>query len=127
MISDADKPSGYYAVPQPYEGAEYTYLKGTTANSTHWTMTARCQGCTRWSSADGDFNLENENEAVLAYACSSVPPEERTSNTSSFNIHEQFGIWSHNLAIAKNASFSDWIKNNPYQENGTFVEKRFYA
>ncbi|KAF2734811.1 CBD9-like protein [Polyplosphaeria fusca] len=103
---------GYYATPGAYDGATYTYLPGTSANSTHWQLTARCQGCTRWSSADGDFNLENQTEAVLAYACSSVAPDDKTSNTSAFNIHEQFGIWSHDLTIAKNASFGEWVKGN---------------
>lgn len=121
--------SGYFAVPQSYEGAEYTYLKGTTANATHWQVTARCQGCTRWSSVDGDFNLENESEAVLAYACSSVAPDEPASNTSTFNIHEQFGIWNHDLKFAKNASFANWTKNNPFEENekSEGVEKTSYA
>jgi hypothetical protein len=113
-----------------YEGAELTYLKGTTANSTHWQVTARCQGCTRWSSADGDFNLETEDQAILAYACSSVTPDRPTSNMSMFNIHERFGIWSHDLTFAKNASFADWLKSNKYEEmekRDEIVEKRFYG
>lgn len=122
--------SGYYAVPLPYDGAEHTYLKGTTSNATHWQVTARCQGCTRWSSADGDFNLETGSDAILAYACSSVAPDEPASNTSQFNIHEQFGIWNHNLSFGKSASFADWIKNNPYESVGNrseVVEKRWSA
>jgi hypothetical protein len=45
-------------------------------------------------------------------------------------MHEQFGIWSHDLSIAKNESFADWIKNNPYEEteqSEEVVERRFYA
>ncbi|KAF1966107.1 CBD9-like protein, partial [Bimuria novae-zelandiae CBS 107.79] len=109
---------GYYATPGPYEGAMYTYLPGTTTNATHWQLTARCQGCTQWSSTDGDFNLNNETYAILAYTCSSMPPDDKTSNTSMFNVHEQFGIWSHDLTIAKNASFSEWVKGNFSMKRG---------
>ncbi|KAF1994173.1 iron reductase domain protein [Amniculicola lignicola CBS 123094] len=107
---------GYYAVPYPNENAEYTYLQGTTANETHWQVTTRCQGCTKWSSADGDFDLHTQTEAVVAYACSSVPPEEPKNNGSLFNIHEQFGIWSHDLTIAKNGSFAAWVVGNKYEQ-----------
>ncbi|KAF2265368.1 CBD9-like protein, partial [Lojkania enalia] len=115
---------GYYAVPLPYDGATYTYLVGTTSNDTHWQITTRCQGCTQWSSADGDFNLQNETEAVFAYACSSVPPDDPASNSSTFNIHEQFGIWGHDLSGAKNASFSEWVEKNSYTET---QERRWSA
>lgn len=125
--NNAPPRSQYYAVPSPYEGAEYTLLKGTTTNATHWQVTARCRGCTSWSSADGDFNLHNDDQAILAYACSSVTPDEKTSNTSTFNIHEQFGIWSHELSFAKNESFGDWVKANEVQEEGEVVERRWYA
>lgn len=100
--------SGYYAVPLPFEGATYTALH-TSADADGWSITARCQGCTQWSSADGDFNIQNEDFAVLAYACSSVAPDTPSSNTSTFNIHEQFGIWGHDLTLARNASFGSWV------------------
>ncbi|KAF2015249.1 iron reductase domain protein [Aaosphaeria arxii CBS 175.79] len=105
----------YYAVPQQYDGAEHTYLKGTTSNDTHWQVTARCQGCTRWSSADGDIDITTVSETVFAYACSSYAPDTPNSNTSQFNIHEQFGIWNHNLDLGRSESFGDWIRNNPYE------------
>ncbi|KAF2864737.1 hypothetical protein BDV95DRAFT_655571 [Massariosphaeria phaeospora] len=105
---------GYYAIPQPYDSATYTYLRGTSANATHWQVTARCQGCTRWSSSDGDFNIEVLSETVLAYACSSVAPEAPASNTSAFNVHEQFGIWGHDLQAGKSAraDFDEWVRGN---------------
>ena len=51
---------------------------------------------------------------MLAYACSSIVPDEPKNNASTFNVHEQFGIWEHDLKFAKNASFADWVKNNSY-------------
>jgi hypothetical protein len=114
--------SGYSSIPGPYADATYTYLKGPEANSTHWTMTARCQGCTIWSSSDGDFNIQNQTEAVFAYACSSTPPATPSSNTSAIQVHEQFGIWGHDLSAAKNASFSSWVK-----AGNASVGKRFWA
>ncbi|OAL48240.1 CBD9-like protein [Pyrenochaeta sp. DS3sAY3a] len=113
---------GYYAIPYTYDGAEYTNIPtGTSVNATHWQITTRCRGCTQWSSADGDFNLHNEPSAVLAYACSSVPPDTPSRNDSSFNIHEQFGIWSHDFTIAKNASYGSWVSGAGAGEaNGVF-------
>ncbi|KAF2821370.1 CBD9-like protein [Ophiobolus disseminans] len=105
---------GYYAIPQPYEGATYTPLH-TSATAEGWSITARCQGCTQWSSSDGDFNLQNDESAVLAYACSSVAPDTPSSNSSTFNIHEQFGIWSHDLTLARNASYAKWVKSSAEQ------------
>jgi hypothetical protein len=46
-----------------------------------------------------------------------------------FNIHEQFGIWSHELSFAKNASFGEWVESNQLggTEGEDVVERRFYA
>ncbi|KAF2653086.1 iron reductase domain protein [Lophiostoma macrostomum CBS 122681] len=114
---------GYTAVPSPYPNATYTPIKGPAANSTHWTLTTRCQGCTIWSSSDGDFNIQNETEAVFAYACSSTPPVTPSSNTSDIQVHEEFGIWGHDLSAAKNASFSSWVK----AAGNASVASRFWA
>lgn len=113
--------SGYYATPAPYDGAIYTYLNGIEANETHWQITARCQGCTQWD----DTNIHTEDFAVLAYACATTPPDEPASNSSNFNMHDQFGIWGHDLTIAKNASFADWVANNTPTEQ--LAERRWYA
>ncbi|KAF2477650.1 CBD9-like protein [Lindgomyces ingoldianus] len=124
---------GYYATPGTYEGATYTYLKGTTSNTTHWQVTSRCQGCTRWSTSDGDVNLDTMTETQFAYACSSVAPDTPTSNTSTFNVHEQYGIWTHDLTIARNASFASFVTNNPYTgtkrdvKEEEYLERRWYA
>ena len=38
--------------PTTYDAAEYFYLRGTSTNATHWTLTTLCRGCTAWSSND---------------------------------------------------------------------------
>ncbi|ORX98942.1 hypothetical protein BCR34DRAFT_606762 [Clohesyomyces aquaticus] len=115
---------GYNAVPNPYIGATYTYLKGTTSNNTHWQVTSYCVGCTRWSTSDGDVDLTTQSETQFAYACSSVAPSTPTSNTSTFNVHEQNGIWTHDLSIARNVSFASFVSTNPYKGSKRDVEER---
>ncbi|KAL5398674.1 hypothetical protein PMIN06_007831 [Paraphaeosphaeria minitans] len=99
--------TGYSSVPTAYTGASHTYLpiSPSTINSTHWTVTSRCQGCTRW----GTTNIEAATSVTFAYACSTVAPSNPASNTSSFSVHESPGRWAHDLTIAKNGSFATWV------------------
>ncbi|KAI5807815.1 hypothetical protein DFH27DRAFT_607496 [Peziza echinospora] len=102
----------YWIPPDPYDGAVYTFLKDTGVNETHWTLSARCQGCTRWEDLDGPVNIEGEAEKVMAYAYSANPVYEPSSNTSSFDVHDHFGHWTHDFAGAKNSSFLTWVNAN---------------
>lgn len=40
------------SLPQAYPNAEYTYLKGTGYNDTHWTLNVRCRGCSQWQDTE---------------------------------------------------------------------------
>ncbi|KAH8795684.1 hypothetical protein BGZ57DRAFT_206272 [Hyaloscypha finlandica] len=41
------------SLPQACDDAENTLLEGTMVNSTHWTMAAKCSGCTSYQGNDG--------------------------------------------------------------------------
>ncbi|KAF2467548.1 cellulose binding iron reductase-like protein [Lindgomyces ingoldianus] len=101
------------SLPLQYDGAEYTLMKGTTANSTHYTMVARCRGCTGWqSNEDTRFALNGTGTTQFAWAFGTGAVEQPSSNTSAFNVHEAFGKWIHDLNAARSSSFNSWVANN---------------
>jgi hypothetical protein len=118
---------GYYAVPRPNDAATYTLLdKATTSNTTHWTVTARCRGCTSYSSSDdGDVVVDAGDTAHFAYACSSVAPLERANNESDFSQHENPGSWESDLKRAKNADYAKWVADNGL--GSALVEREWFA
>ncbi|KAF2010188.1 iron reductase domain protein [Aaosphaeria arxii CBS 175.79] len=97
-----------YARPSPYSGASHTpiAISPSKTNGTHWTATARCIGCTKWDTTD---LTTKSGETRFAYACSTTAPTNPSSNTSSFSVHDSPGSWLHDLNIARNSSFSNWI------------------
>lgn len=102
-----------YSQPQPYTGAVYTPLKGTGSNSTSWTLTARCQGCSTWTIADGStVNLDPNGAASFAWAQSFQPVTDPKSNTSTFTVHDSHGTWTHDLSLARSSQFDTWVANN---------------
>lgn len=103
-----------YAVPLSYAGATFTPLRGTGANSTSWTWTARCQGCSSWLGSDGTFDekLDPTGTHVFAFAHSKSPVLEPSNPNTLFNVHDGFGFWPHDLAAARSSSFNTWVTNN---------------
>lgn len=108
----ADKTSGL-SQPGPYTGAEYTYLRGTGSNATHWTMTARCRGCMSWTGSDGSIaSLNYTGTSNVAFAQTKRPVVDPTSNTTRFNYHDSFGKWQHDIGAARSPLFETWILAN---------------
>lgn len=100
-------------MPQPYDGAEYTLLKGTTANATHWTMTAKCSGCTTYQGGDGEMTTLNGTGVVeFAWAQGTSAVTEPANNASAFGVHAAFGKWHHDLNAARNANFDALVSAN---------------
>lgn len=100
-------------MPQPYDGAEYTLLKGTTANATHWTMVAKCSGCTTYQGGDGEMTTLNGTGVVeFAWAQGTSAVTEPANNASTFGVHAAFGKWHHDLNAARNANFDALVKAN---------------
>ncbi|KAF2198785.1 CBD9-like protein [Delitschia confertaspora ATCC 74209] len=109
----------YSSTPSPNPNATHTLLPlATTSNSTHWTVTSRCQGCTRYSSADGDMIIDAGDSTLFAYACSSTVPTTPNSNTSAFRIHQDTGIWTHDLKMAKSREYGVWLRRNGLETGG---------
>jgi glucose/arabinose dehydrogenase len=100
-------------LPLTYEDAEYTLLKGTSANSTHWRMNALCKRCTSWIANDESNYLVNGTGVVeFAWAQGTTAVEEPANNASAFNVHASFGKWYHDLNAARSTKFNTWVSSN---------------
>ncbi|KAK2744232.1 hypothetical protein FQN55_006917 [Onygenales sp. PD_40] len=97
--------------PQAYADATYTYLEGNTVNETHWVLNVRCQGCTSYVSVSDGSNviIDEGDTAQIAYAYSSTPPLDPTSNTSVFDVHTSMGRWIHDIAGARSEEYENWV------------------
>ena len=102
-----------FSVPQPYDQAEYTLLKGTSSNATHWTMTARCRGCTSWQDSEDKLAVLNGTGTTeFAWARGTNAVQNPTNNQSSFNVHQSTEKWIHDLNAARSANFNSWVASN---------------
>jgi hypothetical protein len=102
------------SLPQAYLDAEYTYLKGTGYNKTHWTLNARCRGCSQWLDVDGKVtSIDPLGTAVkFAHALSSKVPKEPANNKTTFNVHSSFDHWTLDLSLGQNANFDRLVAAN---------------
>ncbi|KAF2736455.1 cellobiose dehydrogenase-like protein [Polyplosphaeria fusca] len=106
------------SLPQPYDAAEYSYLKGTGYNDTHWTLNVRCKGCSSWHDVDGkEVHIDPANTAVpLAHAYASKIPAQPANNRSTFNVHTAFGHWTLDLSQGYNTNFDSLVAANLVKE-----------
>ncbi|KAF2187601.1 iron reductase domain protein [Zopfia rhizophila CBS 207.26] len=96
-------------LPQPYDGATYTLLKGSGTNATHFTVTLLIKGVTRWQDGEGnDVGLNGTGTAEFAWAKGGSAVNEPANNQSSFNIHQEYGKWTHDLNGARSSKFATW-------------------
>ncbi|KAI3339405.1 iron reductase domain protein [Ustulina deusta] len=97
--------------PVPYPNATYTVLKGSTANATHWTLTALCSQCTSWTADNSRTALDpNDTAAKFAYALSPTPPSQPANNASSITKHTIHATFTLDLSAAKTEKFEEYIK-----------------
>jgi glucose/arabinose dehydrogenase len=88
-------------------------MKGTQANSTHYTVVALCKGCTGWQANDDTrYYLPFNSTTEFAWAYGAGAVENPASNTSAFNVHEGFGKWTHDLNAARIDNFDALVKAN---------------
>lgn len=101
-------------MPQAYGGAEYSYLKGTGYNDTHWTLNVRCRGCSQWEDTEGKtISLDTSNPALpFAHGLTNKVPIQPAKNTSIFNVHTSFGHWTLDLSQGKNVNFDTLVAAN---------------
>lgn len=102
------------SLPQPYDGAEYSYLKGTGYNTTHWTLNVRCRGCSQWHDVDGKLiSIDGAASAQkFAYGLATKAPAQPANNRSTFNVHNTFGNYIFNLTQGQNAKFDALVAAN---------------
>lgn len=88
-------------------------MKGTGANSTHYTLTALCKGCTGWQSNEElRYFLPFNGTTQFAWAYGANAVENPASNTSAFNVHAKYGKWTHDLNAARIDNFDQLVKAN---------------
>jgi hypothetical protein len=105
--------SGYY-VPPAYPDATYTVLsKGSFVNATHWQITTKCTGCTRWGDESvGITTLEPKGQNPLAFAYGMYPVDTPKDNSSSFGIHDSIGHPIFDFGPAVNKNFGALVTKN---------------
>jgi len=98
-----------YVLPTAYNGPVITDLPYTTINSTHWKWVFRCQGCTTWSGG----SLNTNGVSVLAYAYSSTPVDDPSNANSTFDQHDDFGLWGELTSIAHTDQYANILAGGP--------------
>ncbi|KAK1570044.1 [Colletotrichum navitas] len=106
-----------YSTPPPYADAVYTVLPGTIVNTTHYSVTALCKGCTYWApNGNSPKSLDPSGENNLAFAHSGVPVHEPANNQTSLSRHERVGNWMHSFKSAQAAEFESWAGSDSGSE-----------
>jgi glucose/arabinose dehydrogenase len=105
-------------LPQPFDGASYSYIKGTGYNDTHWTLNVRCKGCSQWHDVDGNLISIDPTAAAqkFAYGLASKAPAQPANNRSTFNVHSSFGNYKLDLTQGQNVDFDKLVAANLVQE-----------
>ncbi|KAI1181686.1 iron reductase domain protein [Nemania serpens] len=100
-----------HEIPEPYDLAEYTVLKGSEANDTHWTLTALCKGCSSWVHDGGSKTaLDPTSPSInLAWAASPYPVGDPADNFTMLSIHSEHGTFSLDLAAARSDNFDSYV------------------
>jgi glucose/arabinose dehydrogenase len=100
-------------LPGGYDSAEHFLLKGTKANSTHWTVNALCRGCTGWqSNEDERYSLNGTGTTTFAWAYGTSAVQDPARNDTAFNVHTATGKWTHDLNAARIDDFDSLVKTN---------------
>ncbi|KAI1424296.1 hypothetical protein F5Y12DRAFT_715441 [Xylaria sp. FL1777] len=99
--------------PQVYTGATAQILKtGTRVNGTHWQITAKCSGCsyfTTTGTTTKSLNANGSNRLAFAYS-KTRPPSASTAVTIS--VHDTFNYWDHDFSTAGNPDFDALVQKN---------------
>ena len=101
-------PSSGYFSPPANPDSTYTVLKtGTHINATHWQITAKCSGCSRWGDEDtGYTDIDPSSDISLAFAYGNTPVDTPKDEATTFGIHDSLGHPVYRLSDAKNADFA---------------------
>lgn len=100
--ADTYTPSSH-AYPSVYDSATYTLLQDTAVNSTHYTLSAICIGCSSWARSSGTRTLNPNSGFRVAWAQNTQAGsvEQPADPASSFNYHSFHGYFDADLKSAK--------------------------
>ncbi|KAI1194182.1 hypothetical protein F5X97DRAFT_327844 [Nemania serpens] len=99
--------------PQPWTGATVQILKkGSKTNGTHWQITAKCSGCSTFTTTGTNTkNLNPNGSNRLAFAYSKTKPSS-ASPAGTLGVHDVYGYWDHDFSAAGNANFAQLVTTN---------------
>ena len=98
--------SGHLA-PRPNTGADIQILKaGTKSNSTHWQVTMKCRGCSKWSNDLGERYVNPRGQNRFAMASAWTFKISGTSNTTDIIKHDVHSYWDHQVQNGANTNFA---------------------
>lgn len=101
-----------HTTPANYAGSVYTVLKtGTKSNNTHWQVTAKCTGCSSWTTNEGGLRyLSPRGGNRMAWAYSPDRPTTPASSTSAIRVHDVHNYFSQDFAQAGNRDFTSTLQ-----------------
>ncbi|KAI0104308.1 hypothetical protein GGR51DRAFT_522278 [Nemania sp. FL0031] len=99
--------------PQIYDGATLQLLKtGTKLNGTHWQITAKCTGCSSFTTTGSNTKALNANGSNrLAFAYSKTKPSS-ASSAAMLSVHDVYNYWDHDFSSAGNIDFAALVTRN---------------
>jgi hypothetical protein len=99
--------------PQVYTGATLQVLKtGSKTNGTHWQITAKCSGCSTFTTTGSTTKTLNPSGSNrLAFAYSKTRPQS-ASSAAMLTVHDLFSYWDHDFSTAGNANFDQLVQKN---------------
>ncbi|KAI0547755.1 hypothetical protein F4679DRAFT_553285 [Xylaria curta] len=99
--------------PQVYDGAKVQLLKtGSKVNGTHWQVTAKCSGCSTFTTTGTNTKTLNPTGSNrLAFAYSKTKPSS-ASTAAMLTVHDVYNYWDHDFAAAANADFDQLVQKN---------------
>jgi hypothetical protein len=94
-------------MPTTYTGATYKILPDTAVNSTHWTLSGICTGCSKWAgTSGGSTKWLNPQAGAIRVAWAQNPKQGSVSQPSNpnskFEYHEYFGTFDADFAGSVN-------------------------
>ncbi|KAI1170045.1 hypothetical protein F4777DRAFT_146362 [Nemania sp. FL0916] len=99
--------------PAPWTGATATLLRtGTKVNGTHWQITAKCSGCSSFTTTGSTVKtLSATGSNRLAFAYSKTKPSS-SSSAATISVHDVYSYWDHDFGAAGNIDFDSLVARN---------------
>jgi len=98
-----------YQQPAAWSGANYRLMPDNGVNSTHWTLSAICTGCSYWSHGSID-PTNTQNYLAVALNNQNGAVSRPSDPNSTFSIHTSLGRFLFDFTQAKQANFNTVTK-----------------